>query len=149
MAEDRANALLSRALENERTLTGTIASLAPPPQSNEHVLPGSMYVLVAGMGGSILSRNRGILLRTITPLTVGLGAAYVTLPITMRNVGDLLWGWEEDRVPGLAANHMRVRGTVEQGWKEARERMAGSREWGAQKIRQSREAVEGWVRNER
>lgn len=101
------------------------------------------------MGGSILARNRGLFLRTVTPLSLGLGAAYAVLPITMRNVGDLVWGWEEDNVPGLAANHMRVRGALEQGWREAQGRMEGSRRWGVQKIRESREAVEGWVRNER
>ena len=148
-AEDRANGLLSRALESERTFTGTIASLAPPPQSNEHLLPGTMYVLVAGMGGSILSRNRGLFLRTATPLTVGLGAAYVVLPITMRNVGDLVWSWEVNRAPGWAAGHMRIRGAVEQGWKEAQDRLEGSKRWGIQKVQASREAVEGWVKNAR
>ena len=73
----------------------------------------------------------------------------MVLPVTMRNIGDLVWDWEVHQAPGLATNHMRVRGAMEQGWKEAKERMELSRRWGIQKVRDSREAVEGWIRNER
>ncbi|KAL8690001.1 MAG: hypothetical protein Q9218_004451 [Villophora microphyllina] len=44
-AESRFNALMSTLLHGERTFTSTIASLAPPPQSNEHLMPGALYVL--------------------------------------------------------------------------------------------------------
>ncbi|KAL8949015.1 MAG: hypothetical protein Q9222_004838, partial [Ikaeria aurantiellina] len=82
---------MSHLLSQERSFTSTIASLAPPLESNERIMPGALYVLVASMSGSILTRNRNILLRATVPFAVGVGAAWMVLPITTRNVADLVW----------------------------------------------------------
>ena len=110
-------------------------------------MPGSLYVLVSAMAGSIVSRNRGIILRGTVPLAVGIGAGYMVLPYTMRNVGDLIWTYEE-RVPVLAMNHMRIRGAAEETWRQTviHGRLASA--WADEKVRISREAVENWVRKE-
>ena len=92
-------------LHLENSFTSTIASLAPPPQSGEKLLPGTLYVLVAAMTGSIISRNRNIVLRGVVPLAVGIGAGWVFLPITMRNISDLLWKYEE-KFPAIADSHL-------------------------------------------
>lgn len=110
---------MSAFLTQERNFTSTIASLAPSPQSGERLLPGTLYVLVASMAGSIISRNRNILLRAMTPPVVGLGAAYTVLPYTMENVGNLMWSFEE-RSEFIAVNHLRIRGAVIEGWKQTK-----------------------------
>lgn len=108
-------------------------------------MPGSLYVLVAGMAGSIVSRNRNIVLRASVPAAFGLGAAWLLLPITTRNVGDLVWSWEE-RVPAIAMNHMRVRGAVEEGVRIAKERVEQTIRWSEAAVKDGREVLEGWVK---
>lgn len=95
------------------------------------------------MAGSIVSRNRGIILRASVPAAFGLGAAWLLLPITTRNVGDLVWSWEE-RVPAIAMNHMRVRGALEEGFRIAKEKAEETRRWSEVAVRDGREVLEGW-----
>lgn len=135
---------MSSALHQEKAFTQTIASLAPPPESHERVMPGALYVLVAAMTGSIISRNRNILLRASVPLAIGLGTAWVVLPVTTRNVGDLVWTYEE-KAPLIAENHMRIRGAVEEGWRQAKKRGEVTKQWSDERVRKSREAIESWV----
>lgn len=101
-------------------------------------------MLVAAMAGSIVSRNRNILLRASVPLAVGVGAGWLVLPVTMRNVGDLVWGYEE-RVPVVAENHLRVRGAAVEGWRQVVLHGETARRWSEERIRDGREVVEGWV----
>ncbi|KAJ5899233.1 hypothetical protein N7495_003977 [Penicillium taxi] len=111
-AEQGFNDFLSRALNIENAFTNTVASLAPSPESGERLAPGGVYVVVAAMAGSIVSRNRGIFLRTISPLAFGTVAAYALLPVTMRNVGDLAWEYEK-RFPAVAEQHIAARERAE------------------------------------
>ncbi|KAI2934761.1 hypothetical protein CBS147321_9182 [Aspergillus niger] len=113
--ETKFNNFLSRALHIENAFTNTVASLAPSPESGERLLPGGVYVVVAAMAGSIVSRNRGILLRTASPLAFGTVAACTLLPVTMRNVSDLVWEYEK-RVPAVADTHLQVREKAEHLW---------------------------------
>ncbi|MCJ1425159.1 hypothetical protein MMC29_003047 [Sticta canariensis] len=147
-AEDRVNSFMSSVLVHERSFTQTIASLAPPPESQERLMPGSLYVLVAAMTGSIVSRNRNIFLRATVPAAIGLGAAWVVLPSTMRNVGDLVWTFEE-KVPVISLNHLRIRGAVEEAVKESKSAYTRVRGAIDQGVTESREAIEGWVRKGR
>ncbi|KAI4173275.1 MAG: hypothetical protein LQ343_002986 [Gyalolechia ehrenbergii] len=146
--EDFFNNLMSNLLTRERSFTSTIASLAPPPTSHERIMPGALYVLVAAMSGSILTRNRNILLRATAPFAVGVAAAWIVLPVTTRNVADLVWRFEE-RVPLVAENHLRVRGAAIEGWKQIKERGESVRGWSDERFRDGREAIEGWVRQGR
>ena len=139
---------MSTLLTHERSFTQTISSLAPPPETRERVMPGAIYVLVAAMAGSIVSRNRNILLRTTVPFALGLGAAWVVLPVTMRNVSDLVWTYEE-KAPLISMNHMRIRGAMEEGWRQGKIRTEATRKWTEETVRGGREAVEGWVKKGR
>src|SRR6185295_2939524 len=103
----------------EHSFTSTVASLAPPRESGERLMPGLVYVLVAGMAGSIVARNRGVVLRASAPLALGVAAAWTVLPVTMNNVSGLLWSYEE-RFPAVAAAHVRAREGVEKGVSFAR-----------------------------
>ncbi|OJJ02302.1 hypothetical protein ASPVEDRAFT_28902 [Aspergillus versicolor CBS 583.65] len=114
-AEVGFNNVLSRVLHVENAFTDTIASLAPSPESGEKLTPGGIYVVVAAMAGSIVARNRGRFLRGTTPLAFGTIAAWSLLPVTMRNVSDLVWEYEK-RVPAVADNHLYLRERAEQIW---------------------------------
>ena len=98
---------------------------------------------VAGMSGSIVSRNRNILLRACVPVAFGLGAAWVVLPITMGNVGGFVWDWEVKKVPGLARRHLEVRGLVEDGVREGKRLVEMVREGVEEGVRKGREGIEG------
>ncbi len=139
---------MSSFLHMESSFTSTIASLAPPKESNERLMPGAIYVLVAAMAGSIVSRNRNILLRTSVPLAVGLGAGWVVLPITMRNIGDLVWRYEE-RFPVIADNHLRIRRAAQEGWRQTKVHGLGFANAVDEKIQGGRDAAEEWVRKGR
>ena len=73
-AENQFNSGLTWAFNKETNIANTIASLAPSAESGEQLLPGLIYVLVATMAGSIVSRNRNILIRGTFPLAVGVTA---------------------------------------------------------------------------
>lgn len=97
------------------------------------------------MAGSIVSRNRNIVLRAGVPAAFGLGAAWLLLPTTTRNVGDLVWSWEE-RVPAIAMNHIRVRGALEEGVRIAKEKAEQTIEWSEAAVKDGREVLEGWAK---
>ena len=108
-------------------------------------MPGSLYVLVAAMTGSIVSRNRNILLRASVPFAVGIGAGWVVLPVTMRNVSDLLWKYEQ-RFPAIADGHIRTREGIEKAWRMARIHTQQAVTIVDDKVSSGREAIEGWVK---
>ncbi|KAK3337170.1 apolipo protein O-domain-containing protein [Cercophora scortea] len=144
-AEDAVNAGMSRAFALEESFTSTMASLAPPRESGEKLMPGAVYVLVAGMAGSIVARNRNVLLRGSLPLALGVGAAWVVIPVTMRNVSELLWTYEQ-KVPAVADAHLRTREGIEQGWSFARVHANLAVRKVEESVTDARQTVEGWVR---
>ncbi|KAI5861766.1 apolipo protein O-domain-containing protein [Durotheca rogersii] len=144
-AEDGVNAAADRAFRLERSLTETVASLAPARDSGETLMPGLVYVLVAGMAGSIAARNRGLALRAAAPLALGLGAARLLLPVTTANVADLAWRYEQ-RLPALAAAHARADDRVRAAWRFLVVHAAASRRYVDDRVADARDLVEGWVR---
>ncbi|EEH38190.1 hypothetical protein PAAG_01111 [Paracoccidioides lutzii Pb01] len=145
VAENKFNNALSRALNTETRIANAIASLAPSRESGERLLPGSIYVLVASMAGSIVSRNRGIFLRTTTPLAVGIVAAWTLLPVTMQNVSNLVFEYEK-KIPGVAEKHVQLRNAAEDSWRRAVAHSGYGRVWMERKIGQGRGRLEEWVR---
>ncbi|KAK3984152.1 micos subunit MIC26 [Cladorrhinum sp. PSN332] len=144
-AEDAINSTMSRAFALEESFTSTIASLAPPRESGEKLTPGLIYVLVAGMAGSIIARNRNILLRGATPLALGLGAAWTVLPVTMGNVSELVWKYEQ-KVPAIADAHIKTREGIEQGVYFAKVHADLAQRKVHEGVTEVREAVEGWIK---
>ena len=144
-AETKVNELMDSFFDLENSFTSTVASLAPSPQSGEKLMPGTLYVLVAAMTGSIVSRNRNIVLRATVPLAVGIGAGWVVLPVTMRNVSDLLWKYEQ-RFPAIADGHIRTREGVEKAWRMARIHTQQAVNIVDEKVSSGRGAVEDWVK---
>lgn len=139
------NNFLSRALHIENAFTNTIASLAPAPESGERLMPGGVYVVVAAMAGSIVSRNRGFILRSASPLAFGTVAAWSLLPVTMRNVSELVWKYEK-RVPAVAENHLLLREKAEHIWHTGIAHSGMARMMMEEKIGEGRKKLEELVR---
>lgn len=144
-AEDAVNRTMDRAFDLEQSFTGTIASLAPPRESGEKIMPGAVYVLVAAMAGSIVTRRSNILLRATAPLALGIGAGWTVLPITMGNIADLAWKYEQ-RFPVVAENHLKLREGIENGISFARVHSEVGVRYVDEKVTDAREAVEDWVK---
>jgi MICOS complex subunit MIC26 len=142
--ENAFNDLLTYAFRQETRLADTIASLAPSPQTGEKLLPGAIYVLVATLAGSIVTRNRNILLRATVPLGVGIAAGWALIPVTMRNVGDLVWEYEKE-VPVIADSHLAIRDAALQAWKATVRETKGVAEKVDSATDRGRQALEGWV----
>jgi organizing structure protein 2 len=135
-------------MDAEHSFTTSVASLAPPKESNEKLLPGGIYVLVAAMAGSIISRNRNILFRFATPILTGVTTAHYVVPRTTENVGNLVWKYEE-KFPVVRDNHLRIsegiRHFVETGKAHSQMGLARAEE----KVTEVRESVLDMVRKGR
>lgn len=144
-AEDAVNRTMDRAFDLEQSFTNTIASLAPPRESGEKLMPGAIYVLVAAMAGSIVTRRSNILLRATAPVALGIGAGWTVLPITMGNVADLAWKYEQ-RFPVVAENHLKIREGIERGISFAKVHSEVGARYVDEKVTDVRETVEAWVK---
>ncbi|KAI1083278.1 apolipo protein O-domain-containing protein [Whalleya microplaca] len=144
-AEDAVNSTVDSAFDLEKSFTETIASLAPARETGEKLMPGLVYVLVASMAGSIVARNRNVLLRASVPLALGVGAGWLVLPVTMTNVAGLLWTYEQ-KFPAVANAHVQTREGIQKGWHFAKVHVDVSKNYVDTKVSDAREIVEGWVR---
>ncbi|RDA95913.1 hypothetical protein CP533_5908 [Ophiocordyceps camponoti-saundersi (nom. inval.)] len=143
--EDRINTTMDSAFHLEQSFTDTVASLAPPRGSGERLMPGAIYVLVAAMAGTIMTRNRNFILRASVPLALGIGAGWAVLPLTMRNVSDLSWRYEQ-RFPAVADAHVKLREGIQDGIRLAKAHSEQGVRYVDNKVTDAREAVEGWVK---
>ncbi|KKY25375.1 putative mitochondrial protein [Phaeomoniella chlamydospora] len=144
-AEQSFDSFWSYVLQKETSASRTIASLAPPKESGEQLLPGAIYVLVATMAGSIVTRNRNILLRATVPVAVGITAGWYLIPITMQNVSDLAWEYEK-KVPAVADTHLRIKEQTDYAWSMAKAHSAMVVNRADVKIGEIRESLEDWVK---
>lgn len=144
-AESSINNLMTRALRLETSFTNTVASLAPPKTANEPLVPGLVYVLVATMAGSIVSRNRNFLLRATVPVLFGVGAGWAVIPYTMRNVGDLVWFYER-KYPVVADTHLRIKEQTKHIYETGKAHTMGTIARAEGLVEEGREKMEGWVK---
>ncbi|QPH01671.1 hypothetical protein C2857_005874 [Epichloe festucae Fl1] len=144
-AENKVNETMDSAFHLEQSFTSTVASLAPPRASGEKLMPGTIYVLVAAMAGSIITRRSNILLRSTVPLAFGVGAGWTVLPVTMRNISDLAWKYEQ-RFPAVAETHANVRESLKRSVSFAKAHSRVGVQYVDHKVTDAREAVEAWVK---
>ncbi|KAI1329608.1 putative mitochondrial protein [Xylariaceae sp. FL0255] len=144
-AEDAINNAIDEVFHLERSFSSTIASLAPSRESGEQLMPGLVYVLVASMAGSILSRNRNILLRASLPVALGIGAGWVVIPVTMGNVSDLIWTYEK-RFPLVADAHITTREKAQRMWDMTVLHADLSKNYVEEAVGNARGTVEDWVK---
>ncbi|KAL7268400.1 hypothetical protein RUND412_008979 [Rhizina undulata] len=145
VGKQKLNEVFSSYLSYEHSITSTLASLAPPKESAEKVLPGAIYVAVATMAGSIVVRRRMWPVRAITPVAVGLAAGWYFLPETMTNVGALVWEYEK-KVPEVAKTHLEIRKAVEETLRETKKAACESRKVVDETVAKGRSTVESWVK---
>ncbi|KIX06113.1 uncharacterized protein Z518_04087 [Rhinocladiella mackenziei CBS 650.93] len=143
-AENGVNHFLSWAFQKESNFSNTIASLAPAPETGEQLLPGAVYVLVATMAGSIVSRNRGIFLRATFPLAMGVTAGWMLIPVTMRNISDLIWEYEKE-VPAIADTHSQIGHFVQETWNQTKIHAKVATNWADETASEVRKKVEDLV----
>ncbi|CAI4216715.1 unnamed protein product [Parascedosporium putredinis] len=127
VAEDAVNRTVDKAFNLEQSFTNTIASLAPSKESGEKLMPGAVYVL------------------GYRPLVFGTGAAWVVLPVTMNNVSNLAWKYEQ-RFPAVASTHTQVRDSIKQGLHFAKLHKDVGIQYVDDTVSNARETVESWVR---
>jgi len=143
-AENGVNSLMSWAFKKEENFTNTIASLAPAPETGEQLLPGAIYVLVATLAGSIVSRNRGIFLRVTVPVAVGITAGWILIPVTMRNTADLIWEYEK-KVPAISDTHLTISNFTKDAWSQTKIHAQAVSKWADQTASESRKKIEELV----
>ncbi|KAJ8146525.1 hypothetical protein OXX80_002238 [Metschnikowia pulcherrima] len=85
--------------ETERKVTGTVAALH---NKREDLFPNSIYIIIAGLSGNILARNRNIVARAVYPVALGVAAFSYFLPQTFRNTRDFVWAAEQRALPEVA-----------------------------------------------
>ena len=82
------------------------------------------------------------------PAAIGLGVAWTVIPVTMRNVSDLAWKYEE-KAPLIAENHLRIREMAQKALQEGMDRSIVLRRWTEESVRNGRQALEDFVRKNR
>lgn len=137
---------MSYVLNKETSVTNTIASLAPGLETGEQLLPGAIYVLVATMTGSIVTRNRGLFLRATFPIAVGVTAGWLLIPVTMSNIADLSWEYEK-KVPLISNTHAQISGFTKEAWRQTKVHAKLAAVWADEKAVAGRETVESWVQD--
>lgn len=104
----------------ESEVTNTVNSTI---DKDEEIFPNILYVGVAALGGTILARNRNIVLRFLTSTTLAVGASYYLLPKTTQNVAAHLERLEK-RYPQLIELHQQVNNTVNDARKQVDDTVA-------------------------
>lgn len=110
---------------------GEVKSVLPP---DEALNPGLIYVLVAGLSGSVLSRTRSLPVRFLAPPLFTLLAFPYFLPKTSHNVRKYLSNLEDKHFPEFAARHDHFvqTGVAHWGmlWGRIEDATEDAREWG-------------------
>ncbi|EIE78443.1 hypothetical protein G6F46_008536 [Rhizopus delemar] len=99
-------------LENEVT-----TNIKNTIDKDEELYPNALYVGVAALAGTIIARNRNIVLRFLTSTTLAVGTSYYLLPKTTSNVFQHLERLEK-RYPQLQAAHQSVKDSVDDVYKQ-------------------------------
>lgn len=107
---------------------------------DESLNPGLIYVLIAGLTGSVLARPRSLPIRFLAPPLFVVASAPYFLPKTSANVRAYLSDTEDRLVPEFAASHDRINAAVSMHWEMLKDRLGRAGEE-AQSL--SRRAVRG------
>jgi organizing structure protein 2 len=106
--QDQLDAGLQKYLHVERRVSSTVADLK---SEHEDMLPGSIYVLISALSGSIFARRRNVLVRFAAPVVFGVAAFKYFLPHTFTNTAGFIWRLEQ-RSPAIADTHLKVQSQI-------------------------------------
>lgn len=105
---------------------------------DEPLTPGIIYVLIAGLTGSVITRNRSFPLRWLAPPLFTVAAAPYFLPKTSHNIRAYLSDLEDKHFPELAARQDRFLSTASSHMEMTLDRLRGAEEgarvWGAKAV---------------
>lgn len=94
--------------------------------SDESLTPGIIYVLIAGLTGSVLTRTRAFPIRWLTPPLFTVLAAPYFLPKTSHNVRAYLSRVEDAHMPELAREHDRLNARLGSMWNSSVQTVSGA-----------------------
>lgn len=116
--------------------SGEIKSVLP---ADESLTPGIIYVLIAGLSGSVLTRTRSLPIRWLTPPLFTLAALPYFLPKTSHNLRSYLSDVEDKNFPEFAQRHDQIVGTAANHWDLLKERVGSASDkaegWGNQAVK--------------
>ncbi|ORZ25452.1 apolipo protein O-domain-containing protein [Absidia repens] len=98
----------------ENDVRGTINEIV---SEDEDILPNAVYIGVAALAGTIIARNRNIVLRFLTSTAMATGASFYLLPKTTHNLGVQLEKLER-KYPELGKAHATANEAVDDVRKE-------------------------------
>lgn len=111
---------------------------------DEALTPGIIYVLIAGLTGSVISRTRAFPIRFLTPPLFTVLSMPYFLPKTSHNIRQYLSSVEDRHFPEFAARHDQIMATSESHFEMLKDRVSGA---GKDMSNWSKSAVEGIERN--
>ncbi|TDL26918.1 hypothetical protein BD410DRAFT_475685 [Rickenella mellea] len=115
---------VSRWIGVEHAVENRVKSLIPP---DEPLTPGLLYVGVATLTGSVVSRNRNIALRLTLPPTLFLLSLNYLLPKTSSNIGAYVSQLEHKYTPALARTQDTAIAHSAMTWERAKDAYARGR----------------------
>ncbi|BEI85477.1 hypothetical protein CcaverHIS002_0508780 [Cutaneotrichosporon cavernicola] len=126
-------------IDFERGVEREIKSVVP---KDENLTPGIIYVLVAGLTGSVLTRTRSFPVRFLAPPVFALAALPYFLPKTAHNLRAYISDIEDKQAPEFAAKHDAFNHNLEMHWHMAIDRLRGVSHEAAQWSSKAAEGVE-------
>ena len=106
---------------------------------DESLTPGLIYVLIAGLTGSVISRTRAFPLRFLTPPLFTLAAMPYFLPKTSHNIRSYLSEVEDRHFPEFAASHDQLNAQLGMHWHQLTARLGSAGEdargWGQKAVK--------------
>ncbi|KAI8074172.1 apolipo protein O-domain-containing protein [Gongronella butleri] len=107
---------------------------------DEEVLPNAVYIGVAALAGTIIARNRNIVLRFLTSTAMAVGTSYYLLPKTTHNLAVQLEKLER-KYPELAKAHDSVNDAVNDARKQIDDTLDSLRGQFGQQVKESTDAA--------
>ncbi|KAL1411425.1 hypothetical protein Q8F55_002381 [Vanrija albida] len=121
----------------ERKVEGEVKQIVSP---DEPLVPGLIYVAVAGLTGSVLTRTRAFPIRFLAPPVFAAIALPYFLPKTAHNLRQYISDAEDKHIPEFAEKHDRINSALELHWQLALDKLRGA---GNDVSTWSNKAVEG------
>ena len=117
-------------------IPGEIKSVLP---ADESLTPGIIYVLIAGLSGSVLTRTRAFPLRMLTPPLFTLAAMPYFLPKTATNLRSYFSDLEDKYIPDVAEKHDMINSRLSMHWDMAKNKLGSAGEdasrWGDKAVK--------------
>ncbi|KAL4254768.1 MICOS complex subunit [Abortiporus biennis] len=124
-AHGRVQEVVSKWIGVEQAVEHRVKSIIDP---NESLTPGLLYVGVATLTGSVITRNRLLLWRILLPPTLLALSLNHFLPKTSHNLSSYFGSLEDTYFPSLSEKHEIAKAHSQMTWERAKEATKNSRE---------------------